>query len=663
MIQYNSINNFKEIHYNGQDIKTVYDYQGEVWTKSFKFKASYSDGKSLNLACNGNTTLTKSETQPSGYVASAMTSAEIGNCVSQLSEPSTNNKGIFQNCTSLTSVTIADSVKLVYDNTFQNCTSLTSVTIPSGVTSIGEGAFTSCISLTSANIPSSVTSIGNYAFSNCTSLSSVTIPSGVTTLSKNVFASCSGMTSVTFEEGTQPLVISGGTFRKCTSLMELNIPDRVTTINATNVSGDEQAFYGCTSLTSLTIGSGITYIGKEAFMSCSGLTSITVNATTPPTLKRSTFGRWPFDFTNNCPIYVPCGSVDAYKAAAGWSTYASRIQCIDYFTIHALTNGTIDILENALHQSGYDILEYSKDNGTTYTSFSSPISVNGGDNVRFRVMTSKFWNGYQFSATCDFDVEGDLECLIIWGQTNIAGMFQDCTTLRSAERLVIPDNAFCGNMFRECTSLVTPPQLLATTLAYRCYDSMFFNCTSLTTAPNLPATTLTDSCYNLMFYGCTSLTSAPQLPATTFTDSCYAGMFFNCTSLTTAPNLPATTLTDSCYASMFFNCTSLTTAPNLPATTLAYRCYDSMFFNCTSLTTAPNLPATTLADRCYLQMFRGCTSLNYIKCLSTDMSAEDCLAAWVDGVASSGTFVKDSSADWGTCGQNAIPCEWNVEEE
>ena len=51
--------------------------------------------------------------------------------------------------------------------------------------------------------------------------------------------------------------------------------------------------------------------------------SVTVNATTPPTLGESAL-----DYTNNCPIYVPAASVDVYKAASGWSTYASRIQAI-----------------------------------------------------------------------------------------------------------------------------------------------------------------------------------------------------------------------------------------------------------------------------------------------------------------------------------------------
>ena len=86
-----------------------------------------------------------------------------------------------------------------------------------------------------------------------------------------------------------------------------------------------------------------------------------------------------------------------------------------------------------------------------------------------------------------------------------------------------------------------------------------------------------------------------------------------------------------------------------------------MFGNCTSLTAAPQLPATTLTSACYYYMFSGCTSLNYIKCLATDISAYSCTEGWVDGVASTGTFVKASSmASWST-GVDGIPTGWTVQ--
>ena len=86
-----------------------------------------------------------------------------------------------------------------------------------------------------------------------------------------------------------------------------------------------------------------------------------------------------------------------------------------------------------------------------------------------------------------------------------------------------------------------------------------------------------------MFANCTSLLSAPELPATTLETYCYYGLFYGCTSLTEAPELPATTLASDCYYVMFANCISLKKAPELPSTTLITRCYGYMFDGCNNL--------------------------------------------------------------------------------
>lgn len=141
-------------------------------------------------------------------------------------------------------------------------------------------------------------------------------------------------------------------------------------------------------------------------------------------------------------------------------------------------------------------------------------------------------------------------------------------------------------------------------------------------------------------------------------------MFSCCTSLINAPKLPATTILGwYCYRYMFYRCTSLTIAPELPATTLDYDCYSEMFNGCTSLTTAPELPATNLKTSCYAYMFVGCKNLSYIKMLATNISAPGCLESWVDGVAVSGTFVKNKNATWDVVGVNGIPRGWTIQTE
>lgn len=127
--------------------------------------------------------------------------------------------------------------------------------------------------------------------------------------------------------------------------------------------------------------------------------------------------------------------------------------------------------------------------------------------------------------------------------------------------------------------------------------------------------------------------------------------------------LPATTLSLGCYMYLFAGCSQLTTVPSdlLPSTTLADSCYLSMFDGCSSLTTAPVLNALSLPTYSYEGMFANCPSLNYVKCLATDISAAACTAQWLDGVASSGTFVKNSSMNSWTTGINGIPSNWSVQ--
>jgi hypothetical protein len=60
-------------------------------------------------------------------------------------------------------------------------------------------------------------------------------------------------------------------------------------------------------------------------------------------------------------------------------------------------------------------------------------------------------------------------------------------------------------------------------------------------------------------------------------------------------------------------------------------------------------------------MFYNCRSLNYIKMLATDISASSCLSGWVNGVASTGTFVKNKNATWNVTGASGVPSGWTVQ--
>lgn len=356
-----------------------------------------------------------------------------------------------------------------------------------------------------------------------------------------------------------------------------------------------------------------------------------------------------FDSVSDMETAIASSEIDIIGLAYNGSTPVLRIK----------TGGTpepdptipfyIDV-RGAVTLAATSGLQMSTD-GETWTDTTAATLSSG--KTYFRVASDKLTPlkpNLTENSSSDYDVGGNINSLVKVNFENDTtcykfyasskGFFQDKKKLKSAGNLILP----------------------ATILVASCYMSMFQGCTGLTTAPTLPATTLAQSCYYWMFMGCTSLTTAPALPATTLANYCYGSMFYNCTSLATAPELPATRLANGCYNSMFLGCIGLTTAPALPATTLVESCYNAMFQGCTTLTTAPELPAEILAQSCYSYIFQGCTNLSYIKCLATNISATDCTKQWVKGVASTGTFVKNSSMKSWTTGANSIPSNWTVQD-
>ena len=341
----------------------------------------------------------------------------------------------FAGCYSLASATIPNSVTNIGNGAFANCRSLTGVSIPSSVTSIGWSVFYSCTRLTNVIIPDSVTSIGDWVFDNCTGLASVTLPNGVTRIGNAMFNRCFSLTFVTIPNGVTN--IGGSAFFNCTGLTNVIIPDNVTSIGGA-------AFYNCTSLASVTIPSSVTSIGNEAFRGCTSLTSVTIPASVT-NIEGSVFS----DCTSLTNVLVEAAN-PAYSSLDGVLFDKAQTSLIAF----PPGRGGSYVIPNSVTSIG-----------TAFSGCTSLMSVTIGNSVT-NIGDQAFSSCFSLtSATIPNSV------------TNIGWFaFYRCTSLTN---VTIPNSVTSiGNeAFRSCTSLtrMTIPNSV-TVLG----DAAFASCTNLT---------------------------------------------------------------------------------------------------------------------------------------------------------------------------------------
>jgi hypothetical protein len=313
-----------------------------------------------------------------------LTSIEIPNSVTSIGDYT------FYNCAGLTNFVIPSSVTSIGNYAFRNCTGLTSIVIPSSVTSIGGSAFYGCNNLKKVYNCSSLTltpgsssygsvayyatavynncrldgdyvftdvdekpyvcgylgqdteltlpatyGICDYVFSGCTGLTSIEIPNSVKTIGKMAFEGCTGTISINCDiedaENSNEGWFYGSKFS------EVILGETVNKVG-------KYAFYGSTSIKSLTIGGNVNRIGYYAFDNCTGLKSIYSNAVNPPACRDNAFHE---DTKWDCPLYVPKESLEAYKAANVWKSF-------------------LDIKENPFYSSLESIATMDKNDAPLY---------------------------------------------------------------------------------------------------------------------------------------------------------------------------------------------------------------------------------------------------------------------------------------------------------
>lgn len=190
----------------------------------------------------------------------------------------------FENCRSLESVTVGQSVTEIGDAAFRNCKKLRSITILDGVAIIGNSVFYGCTNLVSITIPNSTKSLGDDVFSNCHGLVSITIPESVQSMGVRAFYKCTSLEIINVSGGNPAYSsIKGVLFSKNGDKLicypagrkgAYCIPRSVKEISA-------YAFAFCEEITSITIPDSVTVINLASFRNCRKLASIHVSPDNP----------------------------------------------------------------------------------------------------------------------------------------------------------------------------------------------------------------------------------------------------------------------------------------------------------------------------------------------------------------------------------------------
>ena len=539
----------------------------------------------------------------------------------------------FNECRSLKTVTIAEGVTTIADNSFCGCKNLTTVnlpkslttmtgmawyycpaiseinvaegsifsmkdnmlmkngteivfalrgalsgevTIPEGVTALGDAAFERCTGITSLKCPSTLKTIGKYAFYQCTGLTGITLNEGLTTLDSYAFQFCSNLAKVDLPTTLETL--SDYAFNECSALKEIKIPDKVTSIGS-------YTFEGCSALEIVSLPANLTTISGNAFARCTALKTIDLPD------KLTSLGMWALsDCESLESITVPC-SVGDYEFYG----------CTALQTV-TVKEGATSVGANAFSDC------------TALQSVSLPGSITSIGAGAFDGCTA---------LTSVVIAEGStLHCSdgLICSDTQVLTVLPYASgAITIASGITeISDSAFSGNTKITSVSL---PDSVATIGA-----SAFNNCTALTSVTLSSGLT---SIGSKAFYGCSSL-GMVTLPSGLQTIG--ANAFRDCTSMTGTLTLPASIVTygnaifrgctgiekvvfEDCadpdnanYGSqMFYNCTGIQSI-QLPSNITKM---NSMLYGCTSLTEL-TLPAG-IATVSSTELNSSGTSLRYLE--------------------------------------------------
>ena len=355
---------------------------------------------------------------------------------------------------------------------------------PYTVTAIGDSAFLN-VKMFACYLPSSVTSVGRFAF-YCSSVALVDPYgnegiSGLTSIGEKAFQGCERLEMFFLPSSLK--TIGDLAFNTCRALRDVEIPD--------NVSSIGWGAYGyCSAIKSLTLGKSVLSVGQEAFKGLTALENIYCRNTVPATLGANCFLNVD---KSNVVVYVPAGTVAAYKAADGWKEFTRIYDAtakVGYLYYYLYADGTAEVIDD--QDPNHSYMNPYPD----ITELTIPATVSYDDNT---YMVTKI--GYGAFESCQ-----NLTTVTLPATLEKIG--EDAFHYSSITSIDIPNSVRTIGMFAfaSCANLTSAnlPTGLTTI-----NSGLFLNCSKLTSI-NIPEKVKTIGSSAFVFCGLTSI----DLPAT-----------------------------------------------------------------------------------------------------------------------------------------------------
>ena len=291
--------------------------------KSIRFSAGVKEIKNRAIAFSPNITELTVDVNNPVFISK-------GNCVIKK-----DRKTVYLGCKTSTIPTSPDVVEMLYADAFYGCLGLTSITVPSNITStVTYGVFEMCTNLTYAYVDSN--RVSQTMFKDCTSLKEVRLSEKVEEISHTAFYGCTSLEKINLPSSL--VQIDNNAFTYCDKLLKYdeygcayvdnwllsvqtgeNAKEHVVIRQGTiGIAAD--AFSSHRSMTSISLPSGLKYIGDYAFASCKSIKSITL----PDSVIK--IGRQAFsDCSELEEINIPKG-IDAFVGEWEWFAGCPKIK-------------------------------------------------------------------------------------------------------------------------------------------------------------------------------------------------------------------------------------------------------------------------------------------------------------------------------------------------